>query len=104
MCRERAGAADGDYFGMGRWIVAGGDEIRTFGDHAAVTHDEGRERAAGSAPCVFHRETDGSLHEFAGIQRESFAATVLSTHSITILLNSPGFSIIRKCPTPSISR
>ena len=69
---ERAGAADGDYFGVGRRIVAGGDKINAFRDDAAVAHDDGSERTAGSAACVFHRETDGVLHELAGIQREPF--------------------------------
>src|SRR6266849_11187394 len=39
-----AGLANGDDFGVRGGVVGRSDTVRSFGDHAAVFHDESRER------------------------------------------------------------
>jgi hypothetical protein len=58
-----AGGADGVYFGVGSWVVAGGDLIRTFRDNVFILNYHSAEGATASGMDVINRELNGASHE-----------------------------------------
>src|SRR5262249_10189003 len=55
--------ADGEYFGMSRGVVRGGDPIRAFGHDALALHNHSAERAAPTRSHVFDRELYCTCHK-----------------------------------------
>src|SRR5260370_32752230 len=59
----RAGATDGDDFGVGGGVAGRGDLVATFGHDDAVTHDHGSKWPAPVGAHAFQRDLEGALHE-----------------------------------------
>ena len=60
--KRLASRANGQNFGVSRWIVGLGDRIDAGSDNTAVLYKQGAERTAAAALNVLNSQLDGGLY------------------------------------------